>query len=114
MSHDGTAFAYVQTYDPQSEAGHHFGHLPAGSRGIDQFIGVPDMLGRGHGTGLLRQHLGTLFAAGVPAVGTDPHPDNARAISAYRKVGFEVAGPAQDTRWGPVLPMEAWPAVQAK
>ena len=111
VSFAGTPFAYLQTYDPASEPGHHFGHLPPGSRGIDQFIGVPEMLGRGHGTGMLRQHLGALFAAGAPAIGTDPHPDNARAVAAYRKVGFQVAGPARDTRWGPILPMEARPPV---
>ena len=67
---------------------HHLGDLPPGSRGIDQFIGEPDMIGRGHGSAFIRAHVDRLFAAGAPAVGTDPDPENARAIRAYEKAGF--------------------------
>ena len=78
---------------------HHFSFLPPGSRGIDQFIGEPDMIGRGHGSAFVREHVDRLFAGGVPAVGVDPDPENARAIRAYEKAGF-VRGPVQDTEWG--------------
>jgi aminoglycoside 6'-N-acetyltransferase len=44
VSHAGRAFAYLQDYDPHDWPMHHFGDLPPGSRGIDQFIGEPDML----------------------------------------------------------------------
>jgi aminoglycoside 6'-N-acetyltransferase len=106
VSLNGSAFAYIQDYDVHGWPGHHFGHLPVGSRGIDQFIGVPQMLGQGHGTGFVRQHVQTLFNAGAPIVATDPHPDNARAIAAYSKVGFRIAGTARDTEWGRILPMQ--------
>ncbi|MBS8225552.1 GNAT family N-acetyltransferase [Vannielia litorea] len=107
VSLDGTPFAYIQHYDPQGWPDHPFRHLPPGSRGIDQFIGLPDLLGQGHGPGFIRQHMATLYAAGAPVICTDPHPDNARAIAAYRKCGFEVVGAPRDTPWGRILPMEA-------
>ena len=102
---EGRDFAYLQDYAVHAEPGHHFAHLPQGARGIDQYIGEADMLGRGHGHRLIAQRVDELFAAGVPVVATDPHPDNARAIAAYRKAGFSVAGPPQETRWGRILPM---------
>jgi aminoglycoside 6'-N-acetyltransferase len=80
VSHEERPFAYIQDYDPGAWAMHHLGGLPSGSRGIDQFIGEPEMLDRGHGSGLVRAHVDRLFASGVPAVGTDPDPGNARAI----------------------------------
>ena len=95
----------IQDYDPHAEPGHHFGHLSRGTRGIDQYIGPPDFLGQGHGTRFIAQHLRRLFAEGAPVVAIDPHPDNARAIHVYEKLGFRPAGPVQDTQWGTVLPM---------
>ncbi len=66
------------------------------------------MVGRGHGSAFVRLHAERLFAAGAPAVGTDPHPDNLRAIRAYQKAGFAaVSGPVQ-TRWGRAILMERW------
>ena len=104
VSFHGRPFAYVQDYAPHAWDGHHFISLPHGARGIDQFIGEPEMIGRGHGTALIRAHVERLFAEGAPAVGTDPHPDNARAIRAYEKAGF-VRGDIQDTEWGRCLLM---------
>ncbi len=74
---------------------HPFSHLPPGSRGIDQYIGEPGMLDRGHGTAFIRQQCERLLAAGAPAVGTDPHPDNLRARRAYQKR----ASPQSAGRW---------------
>lgn len=109
----GEPFAFIQDYDPhiwrdEAGGGHHFAHLPPGARGIDQFIGVPDMLGRGHGSAFIRAHCDRLMAAGAPAVGTDPHPANARAIRAYEKAGFAL-GEECETPWGRALLMERWP-----
>ena len=99
-------FAYMQDYAVHGWGEHPFNHLPAGSRGIDQFIGLPDMIGKGHGPALIRRRLKALFQQGVPVIATDPHPENRRAIAAYKRVGFRVAGPARDTDWGRILPME--------
>jgi aminoglycoside 6'-N-acetyltransferase len=54
-----------------------------------------------------------LFATGIPAIGTDPHPDNARAIRAYRKAGFEMVSGAVDTPWGRAILMERWADARA-
>lgn len=103
---DGRPFAYAQDYDPHAWRGHHFGHLPPGSRGIDQSIGEPDMLDQGHGSAFVRRHCELLLGEGAPVIGTDPHPNNARAIRAYEKAGFVVTGGPVDTPWGLSLLME--------
>ncbi len=104
---DDQPFAYMQDYTVHGWDDHHFAHLPRGTRGIDQYIGVSDMLGKGHGPGFIAERMTTLFSDGAPMIATDPHPDNARAIAAYRKLGFIEIGPAQETAWGLILPMVA-------
>lgn len=101
-------FAYAQDYSPHDWEDHPFAHLPPGSRGIDQYIGEPGMIGRGHGSAFVRLHCERLLAAGAPAIGTDPHPDNLRAIRAYEKAGFRIASDPMDTIWGRALLMELW------
>jgi aminoglycoside 6'-N-acetyltransferase len=109
VAHGGEPFAYLQDYEPHAWPGHHFAFLPPGSRGIDQFIGVPAMLGRGHGSAFVRAHVERLFAEGAPAVGVDPDPSNARAIRAYEKAGF-TRGQERDTDWGYCLLMTRYAA----
>jgi aminoglycoside 6'-N-acetyltransferase len=108
VSHEDRPFAYLQDYDPHAWPDHPFGFLPPGARGIDQFIGEPDMLGRGHGSAFIRAYVDRLFAAGAPAVGTDPDPANARAIRAYEKAGF-TGLETRDTPCGPALLMTRYP-----
>jgi aminoglycoside 6'-N-acetyltransferase len=105
---DGQPFAYAQDYDPHAWDPHPFAHLPPGSRGIDQSIGEPGMLDKGHGTAFVRLQCDRLFAAGAPAIGTDPHPDNLRARRAYEKAGFTAVSGPVDTRWGRAILMERW------
>lgn len=107
VSTGGRPFAFMQDYTVHGWDDHHFAVLPEGSRGIDQFIGDPDMVGVGHGSAFIGARIKALFEAGVPAIGTDPHPDNARAIAVYTKLGFEPMGPARETQWGLILPMLA-------
>ncbi len=104
---DDRPFGYMQDYTVHGWQGHHFAHLPDGARGIDQFIGEPEMIGLGHGSGFIAARMQSLFDAGVPVIATDPHPDNARAIAVYKKVGFGISGPPQATKWGMILPMQA-------
>ena len=66
-----------------------FGAHPPRTRGIDQFIGAPDMIGCGHGSGFIRQFVDGLLTSGIPRVVTDPHRDNGRAVRAYAKAGFQ-------------------------
>ena len=108
VEHDGRPFAYAQDYAPHDWDDHPFAHLPAGARGIDQYIGEPDMLDRGHGSAFIRAHCARLFGAGAPAVGTDPHPENRRAIRACEKAGFRIASEPCNTRWGRAVLMEQW------
>jgi aminoglycoside 6'-N-acetyltransferase len=87
VSLGGREFGYIQCYDLTAwNSG--FGPHPAGTRGIDQFIGEPDMVGRGHGTAFIRVFSDGRLASGAPRMVTDPDPTNARAIRAYEKAGF--------------------------
>ena len=103
VSAGSSDFAYLQCY--QIGDWHvTFGPQPEGTRGLDQFIGEADMLGRGHGSAFIRAFIDRLFARGVPRMVIDPRPDNPRAIRAYEKAGFEKAGMV-DTPDGPALLM---------
>jgi aminoglycoside 6'-N-acetyltransferase len=84
--------AYLQCYDPRAWPDNGFGAQPAGTRGIDQFIGEPDMIGRGHGSAFMRHFLERLVGSGTPRVVTDPDPANRRAVRAYEKAGFKSTG----------------------
>ena len=84
----GRPFAYIQCYDPEVWPDNGLGEHPKGTRGVDQFIGEADMLGRGHGSAFIRAFIEELFARGVPRIVIDPSPDNPRAIRAYEKAGF--------------------------
>lgn len=64
------------------------------------------MLGRGHGSALIRAHRDLLFAAGAAALGADPHPDNLRARRALEKAGFRLTSGPIETRWGRAVLME--------
>ncbi len=103
---DGVPFAFIQDYDVHAWPNHHFGYLPAGSRGIDQFIARPGCWA-GARQRFIRQRAHELFAAGAPVVATDPHPKNAPRHRACRKAGFRIVGPEEETAWGRVIRMEA-------
>jgi len=99
----GHPFGYIQGY-AQSTWNGGLGTHPPQTRGIDQFIGEPDMIGRGHGSGFIRQFVDALLKSGTPRVVTDPDPDNRRAVRAYEKSGFE-KDRTVDTLDGPALLM---------
>ena len=89
VSTDHRPFAYLQCYDPTAWPDNGLGDLPSGTRGIDQFIGRPDMIERGHGSTMIKCFTDKLLQAGTLRVVTDPDPENRRAIRAYEKAGFE-------------------------
>lgn len=106
---DGRAFAYLQCYrmDEVYAASPWAGCLgdhPAGTRGIDQFIGEADMMGQRHGSAFIRQFIDGLLANGTPRIVIDPDPANPRAIRAYEKAGF-IAQHEVDTPDGRALLM---------
>jgi aminoglycoside 6'-N-acetyltransferase len=86
----GRPFAYLQCYEQAAFPENGLGMHPAGTRGIDQFIGPPDMVDRGHGSAFVRAFVDEAIAAGAPRVITDPSHANARAIRAYEKAGFRI------------------------
>jgi aminoglycoside 6'-N-acetyltransferase len=101
VSFNGRPFAYAQDYEVHAWPQPHLAHLPQGSRAIDSFIGLPSMIGRGHGQAYLRLLAERLCAEGAPFVAIDPSEDNVRARRAYEMAGFRVeatvateAGPA--------------------
>jgi aminoglycoside 6'-N-acetyltransferase len=100
---DGHPLGYIQCY-ALSAWNQGFGAQPPGSRGIDQFIGEPGMIGRGHGSRFIRQFVDASLTSGVPRVVTDPDPGNSRAIRAYAKAGFQ-SDRVVDTPDGPALLM---------
>ncbi len=103
----GRPFAFIQDYTVHGWQDHHFARLPKGSRGIDQYIGDPEMIGVGHGSAFISARMQAIFDEQAPVIATDPHPDNKRAIAVYEKLGFEPFGPPRETRWGLILPMTA-------
>lgn len=106
---DGTPFAYVQAYRVMAHQadGWWLDETDPCALGVDQFIGLPERLGQGLGTRMLRDFLAFLFAdPRVTTVQTDPEPENARAIACYRKAGFQDVGEVV-TRDGPALLMRA-------
>ena len=107
VMYDGVPFAYMQDYAVHGWDSHPFAHLPARARGIDQFIGPPEMVGKGHGPAFIASRMRDLFAKGVPLIVTDPDPRNLRAVAAYRKLGFRPDGDPIATDWGTVQPMVA-------
>ena len=101
---DGEPIAYLQSYDPHMEDDHPYQDQPTGTLGIDISIGRPDLVGKGHGSAIIRQFAEMLFTEGAPRIVIDPDPANGRAIRAYEKAGFR----AFDTRtsvYGPALMM---------
>jgi len=112
VAHAGRPFAFIQDYRVHAWDPHPFRYLPDGARGLDLFVGEPDMLDQGHGQAFLRQHVEVLFARGVPAVGADPHPENLRARRAYEKAGFILASGPLDTPWGRAVLMDRYAAAR--
>ncbi len=103
VASEARPFAYLQCYR-LSDWNTGFGPQPEGTRGLDQFIGEADMIGRGHGAAFIRDFTERLLADGTPRVVIDPQPDNARAIRAYEKAGFRRTD-IVDTPDGPALLM---------
>jgi aminoglycoside 6'-N-acetyltransferase len=103
VSFDGRPFGYIQSY-ALSTWNQGFGEHPAKTRGIDQFIGEPDMIGRGHGSNFIQRFVDELLRDGIPRVVTDPDPRNARAVRAYERAGFQRQRMV-DTPDGPALLM---------
>jgi aminoglycoside 6'-N-acetyltransferase len=102
---DGAPIAYLQSYDPHLEDDHPYQDQPTGTLGLDISIGDPDLIGKGHGSVIIDEFVGMLFAEGAPRIVIDPDPANKRAIRAYEKAGF-TAFDTRTTIYGPALMMK--------
>jgi aminoglycoside 6'-N-acetyltransferase len=102
VAREGRPFAYVQWWltHPYSV----YLDQPPGTRGIDQFIGPPEMIGQGHGAAFIGVFARNLLAEGASRVITDPDPQNVQAIRAYTRAGFHPLG-ERETSDGSVLLM---------
>ncbi len=103
----GVPFGFIQAYRVMAHQAEGWwpDETDPGALGIDQFIGLPDRLGQGLGTRMIRAFLAFLFAdPRVTKVQTDPDPTNARAVACYRKAGFREDG-IVTTLDGPALLM---------
>lgn len=107
VSESNVPFAFLQCYRVMAHQaeGYWLNETDPYAVGIDQFIGLPHYVDRGKGTRMLTSFIDKAFTdPRVTSIQTDPHPDNARAIAAYRKAGFRDVGRVE-TPDGPALLM---------
>lgn len=107
---DKKPVGYIQYYyiDPESEkTGKYLPELFPNSVGTDQFIGEPDLIGKGLGTKMITLFIEYLrkIEPQVAIIIVDPDLDNAGAIRCYEKVGFKKIL-VYDTSYGPCLLMQ--------
>ena len=88
---DGRPFAYLQCYEQTAWPDNGLGIHPPGTRGIGQFIGEPDMTGRGHGSSFIRAFIAGLARAGTPRVLTPIPPMRARSAPTRRPASARTA-----------------------
>ena len=90
ITYDGSPVGYIQRYFPEKEP-EYWGKqvLPAGTAGIDLFIGDSAFLHCGFGPLAIRSFLWEhVFTGSTRYCMIDPDPKNTIAIRAYEKVGF--------------------------
>ena len=95
---------YLQTYDPHLEDDHPYQDQPTGTLGLDQFIGEPDLIGKGHGPGCLMSSCRCCLKKACLALSSILIPPTSQAIKAYKKAGF-IAFDTRTSIYGPALLM---------
>ena len=93
LEYKGNAVGYGQIYKLYGELYEEYRYPQNGETvfAADQFIGEPQYWNRGIGTKYLQTVLNFLKTTeNADAVILDPHKSNARAIHAYKKVGFKI------------------------
>lgn len=84
---------YIQYYEACKVGGGWWPDAKPGTFGVDQFIGDPDLIGKGMGTAIIKKFVDKIFSElKAEEVITDPDPTNEKAIRAYEKVGFKTVG----------------------
>lgn len=104
--HNSEPLGYIQAYQASKVGDGWWPGLSSDIVGFDQFIGVPEKLGKGLGSGFVKALSDWLLELRhVSKCITDPSPSNLRAIRAYEKAGFIRVGLVQ-TPDGEALLME--------
>ena len=91
VQYGGRDIGYLQFYPLDSEGfrEYQYDRTDLLAFGIDQFIGEPELWGRGIGREFVRLICEYLRdSCGAQAIVLDPHADNPRAIRLYEKFGF--------------------------
>lgn len=92
IQYEGRDIGYMQAYELDEEMfrEYQYPYTPERVFGIDQFIGEPELWGKGIGRRFIGLLCGWLHEArGAKAVVLDPHADNPRAIRCYEACGFQ-------------------------
>ncbi len=92
VCYNGQDIGYVQTYQLDDEGFTEYGYDRHDLKafGIDQFIGEPELWGKGLGRQFIKLICHYLRdSCGARAVVLDPHADNPRAIRCYEACGFK-------------------------
>ena len=84
----GEPTGYIQSWTPSRYDEPWARDLPSDTPGVDIFIGLPEMTGRGVAALALRAFAGRLFDHGAARIVIDPDAGNRRAVRAYAKAGF--------------------------
>jgi aminoglycoside 6'-N-acetyltransferase len=86
VSHGGQPIGYLQTYP--AEADTDVPPQPAGTLGVDFFIGETAALGKGHGPAILKQLADQCLRAGIVRLIADPDGRNVSSVGCLGRAGF--------------------------
>lgn len=86
VSHEGQPIGYLQTYRAEADAD--IPPQPAGTLGVDFFIGETAALGKGHGPGMLNDLAGRCLAEGTVRLVSDPDGRNISSVGCLGRAGF--------------------------
>lgn len=88
---DQTEFGFIQKSRPTDypDDAPWAVNLPDNTVGIDTFIGVASMLGKGLGVAMVRAFCAKLFEEGAEYLVIDPDAKNTIAVKTYAKAGFK-------------------------
>lgn len=92
ITYDDVPIGYLQSYYATGEMKkeYHYDGIEKNVYAIDQFIGEPELWGKGIGKRFLRLIQAYLVQKkGAEVILLDPHADNPRAIRTYLSVGFQ-------------------------
>ncbi len=90
---EGEPVGYVQAWSPGNFDEEDWQKKqPAGTLGVDVFVGDPATTGRGLGPAIVRAFCIKLLGEGAERIVIDPDVANVRAVRAYRKAGFLPVG----------------------